>query len=174
MAWEMQILSELLCKEGAMNSDDGLIKDKHLLIAVDETESSRRAVSYVAEFLGGLNGFRVTLMSVIPEPEEDFFDNNAHMDARIKDKTDVTNAMLEKYSKVLIQSGFPEEKVRYHTSVGQAKVYSQGILEARSNLSCCTIVVGSRHKSKSEEFLYGSTSSKLIHDARNCSVWVVE
>ena len=35
-------------------------KDKHLLVAVDESDSSRRAVLYVADFLGGFPGFTVT------------------------------------------------------------------------------------------------------------------
>jgi nucleotide-binding universal stress UspA family protein len=36
------------------------------------------------------------------------------------------------------------------------------------------VVVGRHHKSKAEEFLFGSTSSKLIHEAKKCAVWVVE
>ena len=42
------------------------IKDKHLLIAVDESDSSRRAVLYVADFLGGFPGFTVTLLQHHP------------------------------------------------------------------------------------------------------------
>ena len=49
-------------------------KDKHFLIAVDESESSKRAVLYVADIIGGFPGFKVTLLSIIPEPEDDFFD----------------------------------------------------------------------------------------------------
>ncbi len=150
------------------------IQDKHLLIAVDESDSSRRAVLYVADFLGGFPGFRVTLLSVIPEPEEDFFDTDEEMNAWIRSKIDATNKMLENYRQVLIQSGFPQDKVRYRACMGEAKAFSEAILETRCDLSCCTIVVGSHHKSKTEEFLFGSTSSKLIHEAKNCSVWVVE
>ena len=37
------------------------------------------------------------------------------------------------------------------------------------------MVVGRRHKTKTEEFLFGSTSiSRLIHEAKNCAIWVVE
>ena len=151
-----------------------LMKDKHLLIAVDETESSRRAVLYVADFLGGFPGFRVTLLSVIAEPEEDFFDTEEEVNTWIRNKIDVTNKMLENYRQVLIQSGFPEDKVRHRACVGEAKAFSDAILETRCDLSCCTIVVGRHHKSKTEEFLFGSTSSKLIHEAKSCSVWVVE
>ena len=51
------------------------MKDRHVLIAVDNTDNSKRAVLYVADFLGGNPGFKATLLSVIPEPEADFFEN---------------------------------------------------------------------------------------------------
>ena len=60
-----------------MSPESNPVKDKHLLIAVDDSDSSRRAVLYVADFLGGFPGFTVTLLRVIPAPEEDFFDSAA-------------------------------------------------------------------------------------------------
>jgi len=153
---------------------DATIKDKHLLIAVDESDSSRRAVLYVADFLGGFPGFTVTLMSIIPEPEEDFFDSETEQTAWTREKLEAANKMLGNYRQVLIQSGFPEEKVRYRSCVGEAKSFSEAILDTRCDLTCCTVVVGRHHKSKTEEFLFGSTSNRLIHEAKNCAVWVVE
>jgi len=51
---------------------------------------------------------------------------------------------------------------------------SDMILSFQCDMSCCTVVVGRHHKSKTEEFLFGSISSQLIHEAKNCAVWVVE
>lgn len=154
--------------------NEGQLKDKHLLIAVDETESSRRAVLYVADFLGGFPGFTLTLLSIIPEPEEDFFDSEEDRVAWTRDKLASVNRLLDNYRTVLIQAGFPEEKVRYRSCVGDKDSYAEAILEMRCDLSCCTVVVGRHHKSRAEEFLFGSTSSKLIHEAKNCAIWVVE
>jgi nucleotide-binding universal stress UspA family protein len=153
---------------------DAAIKDKHLLVAVDESDSSRRAVLYVADFLGGFPGFTVTLISVIPEPEEDFYDTEEEMNAWIRGKIDTINKMLANYKQILIQAGFPEEKVRLRSCVGEAKSFSDAILETHCDLTCCTVVVGRHHKTKTEEFLFGSTSTRLIHEAKNCAVWVVE
>ena len=150
------------------------VKDKHLLIAVDDSESSKRAVLYVADILGGFPGFAVTLLSVIPDPEEDFFDSDAEMTAWVKEVLDKTNAMLETYRTILVQAGFPEDKVRYSACVGESKALSDAILATRCDLTCCTVVVGRHHKSKAEEFLFGSTSNRLVHEAKNCAVWVVE
>ena len=153
---------------------ENLVKDKHLLIAVDGSESSKRAVLYVADLLGGFPGFRVTVLSIIPEPEEDFFDSEKERVAWSKEKIEAANRLLETYRQVLIQSGFPEGKVRTRSCVGETKEFAEAILEAQHGMESCTIVVGRHHKSKTEEFLFGSTSSRLIHEARNCAVWVVE
>jgi len=149
-------------------------KDKHFLIAVDESESSKRAVLYVADIVGGFPGFRVTLLSIIPKPEEDFFDSEAEETAWLKEKTGAANRTLENYRQIMIQAGFPPEKVRIRSCVGEEKSFAEAILDTRCDLTCCTVVVGRHHKSKTEEFLFGSTSSKLIHEAKGCAVWVVE
>ncbi len=155
-------------------AQDNPVKDKHLLIAVDESESSKRAVLYVADFLGGLPGFTATLCSIIPAPEPDFFDREEQEKAWIKEKTAQVGKMLENYRQVLIQSGFSEDKVRIRSFVNEGKSFADAILNMRCDLTCCTVVVGRHHKSRTEEFLFGSTSSKLIHEAKNCAVWVVE
>jgi nucleotide-binding universal stress UspA family protein len=153
---------------------DSPVKDKHLLIAVDDSESSKRAVLYVADLLGSLPGFTVTLCSIIPAPEPDFFDREEQEQAWIKEKTAQTGNMLEKYRQVLIQSGFSDDKVGIQSFMNTEKSFADAILAMRCDLACCTVVVGRHHKSKTEEFLFGSTSSKLIHEAKNCAVWVVE
>jgi len=157
-----------------MKSGDMQVKDKHLLIAVDESDSSRRAVLYVADFLAGFPGFMVTLLSIVPDPEEDFFDSEAEFNTWVREKLDAANRMLENYKKILIQAGFPEDKVRFRACIGEAKSFSEAILDTRCDLSCCTVVVGRHHKTKAEEFIFGSTSSRLIHEAKGCAVWVVE
>ncbi len=158
-----------------MKSENNVqMKDKQLLIAVDESESSRRAVLYVADFLGGFPGFAVTLISIIPDPEEDFYDSEAELNAWIKNKLDNVNDLLENYRRILVQSGFPDDKVRFKSCVGEAMSLADAILDTRCDLTCCTVVVGRHHKTKAEEFLFGSTSSKLVHEAKGCAVWVVE
>ncbi len=158
----------------SVNTAQPTVKDKHLLIAVDESDSSRRAVLYVADFLGGFPGFAVTLLRIIPAPEEDFFENDAEKNRWIREKVQAANTMLATYRQILIQSGFPEEKVRFLACIEESKSFSEAILETRCDLTCCTIVVGRHHKTKTEEFLFGSTSNSLIHQAKNCAVWVVE
>ncbi len=149
-------------------------RDKHILVAVDPSESSKRAVLYVADFVGGFPGFTVTLLSIINEPGEDFFETDDEHKIWISNATEKSVQLLGKYRQILIQSGFPEEKVKTSVCVDAPGSLADLILSFQCNLNCCTIVVGRHHKSKTEEFLFGSTSSQIIHDAKNCAIWVVE
>lgn len=157
-----------------MNNANETVRDKHLMIAIDQAEDSKHAVLYVADFLGGFPGFRVTLLSIIQEPEEDFFESEQERNEWTKSKEKEMNQVLENYRQVLIQSGFSEDKVDIKLCVGDAKSLSDMILSMQCQLSCCTVVVGRHHKSKTEEFLLGSVSSQVVHEAKNCAVWVVE
>lgn len=156
----------------AENNDH--MQDKHFLVAVEGSESSKRAVMYVADLLGGFPGVSVTLFTIIPVPEEDFFDQVEDERVWIKEKTEGAKALLENYRQILLHSGFTEEKVNIRICLNEGTSFVEAILETHCDLSCCTVVVGRHHKSKTEEFLFGSISNKLIHEAKNCAVWVVE
>jgi len=46
---------------------------KRFLIAVDETETSMRAVRYAGELAGPLQGIEILLFHVYPEPQPDYY-----------------------------------------------------------------------------------------------------
>jgi nucleotide-binding universal stress UspA family protein len=148
--------------------------DKKILIAVDESENSKMALLYVADFLGGFNGFSAIILSVIAVPEEGFFESDAERKSWIESKRQSISKMLGRYQQILIQSGFPEGKVLTELVLAKDRPVSEIILEKQEQYDACTLVVGRRGVSKHEEFLFGSVSSKLIHLANRCAVWVVE
>ncbi|MBI4682411.1 MAG: universal stress protein [Nitrospirae bacterium] len=155
----------------AGNSD--LLKDRHVLIALDESENAKRALLYAADFLGGVPGFRATLLSIIPEPPEDFFGTDKDRQMWIEDQHFKAKEMLDKYRRILIQSGFSEDKVEVLIDVKNCPSVAECILEEQRKLGCCTVIVGRRGISKTEEFMFGSTSSKILHAGKNCAVWVI-
>ena len=150
------------------------IKERHVLVAVDKSENAKRAVLYVADFLGGVPGFRVTLLSIVPEPSVDYFETNEEQKAWVKEHSSGTEKMLRNYREVLIQSGFSEDKVAVRVEVRNCPSIADCIIDDQKKLGCCTIVLGRRGITKKEEFLYGSTSSKVMHCGKNCAVWVIE
>jgi nucleotide-binding universal stress UspA family protein len=152
----------------------GLIKDRHILIAVDDTESSQRAVLYVADFLGDAPGFRATIFSLLPLPTTEFFESEEERSTWIRERLSKMEGLLETYRKILIQSGFPEEKVFSEVVVKESPSIAEGIMDEQQKLGSCTIVVARHGISREEEFLMGSTTNKLLHMPKNCSLWIIE
>ncbi|MCF8061676.1 MAG: universal stress protein [Deltaproteobacteria bacterium] len=148
--------------------------NKNILIAVDESENARRAVSYVGQLLGGLEGFSVLLLHVFPEPDEDFFRTQAEKEQWMEKRRQKMESVLADYRGMLIDSGFGEDQVRTRSTMRYCPSMAECILEERGETEYSTIVVGRQGLSRSEEFLFGSISSKIVNHARNCTVWVVE
>lgn len=148
--------------------------DRHILVALDETDSATRALLYVADFLGGYQGIRVTLLRIIQEPSEDFFEDCNARAQWIKGQYDKSIKMLETYREVLIQSGFGSDKVTIKVNIRNCSSIAEAILGVQESDGCCTVVVGRRAISRKEEFIFGSTTNKMLHAEKKCALWVVE
>jgi nucleotide-binding universal stress UspA family protein len=148
--------------------------DRHLLLAVDGSASSERAVFYVADFLGGLPGFRVTLLHILSVPQEDLFASEEERASWLMEHEEEARRFLGRYRLILEEAGFPEEKVGFRVLSRVGGIVSDIILDAHRKLGSCTIVLGRGGKSRKEEFLFGSVSNRIVHQARGCSVWVIE
>jgi nucleotide-binding universal stress UspA family protein len=149
-------------------------KDRHILLAVDESANARRAVRYVADLLGGMTGFRVTLLSIIPEPSEDYFAADADRKEWTEKYRARVLAILEECRRMLIDSGFGEDRVEVMVDSMYCPSVAECVMNEQKKLGCSTIVVGRRGISKREEFLFGSTSNKILHEVKDCAVWVIE
>lgn len=147
---------------------------RHLLLAVDASEGSRRAVAYVADFFGGFPAIYVTLLSILPELPEDAFESEASRPQRLEERQRAREAVLAEYRKILVGGGLREEQIATHLRVRSYTSLGDAILEEQERLRCCIVVVGRRGLSRQEEFLFGSTSNRILHHARGCAVLVVE
>jgi nucleotide-binding universal stress UspA family protein len=155
-----------------INDETGF--NKNILIAVDESDNARRAVSYVGQLLAGIKGFKVLILHVIRQPEEDFFSTFAEKDKWLGQYKLKVDAMLKNYREILIGDGFEPEDVSVRSKLRYCPSLAECILAERNQMKCSTIVVGRQGLSRSEEFLFGSVSSKIVNHARDCTVWVVE
>ena len=148
--------------------------NKNVLIAVDDSDNSRRAVNYVGQLLAGDRQCRITLLHIIPEPEEDFFPDLRDQNRWLSRYRRKMTALLEAHRNELIENGFQAGDVDVLLKQRFCPSMAECILKERQKLACDTIVVGRQGLSRSEEFLFGSISSKIVTHARNCTVWVVE
>lgn len=147
---------------------------KKILIAVNASENSRRAVSYVSKILGGFSGFHVVFLHVIDPPEEDYFSCRAEQEKWMAQHRIEIDRLLEGYRQIFIREGFDPKALSLRKTLRFRPSVAECILEEQARLECGTIVVGRQALSRSEEFLFGSISSKIVSHAKNCTVWVVE
>jgi len=148
--------------------------NKNILIAVDESENARRAVSYVSQLLAGVKGFKILILHVISQPEEDYFPTFSEKEIWLSKYRLKVNVMLENYHQMLIREGFEPDDISVRSTIRYCPSLSECILAEQNKTQFSTIVVGRQGLSRSEEFLFGSISSKIVNHARNCTVWIVE
>jgi nucleotide-binding universal stress UspA family protein len=148
--------------------------NKNILIAVDDSENARRAVSYVSQLLSGVKGFKILILHVISQPEEDYFSTSAEKESWLSTYQLKVDVMLEDYRQILIREGFDPDDISVQSTLRYCPSLSECILAEQDKTQSSTIVGGRQGLSRREEFLFGSVSSKIVNHARNCTVWVVE
>lgn len=156
---------------------------KSILVAVDASENSARAVNYVGVMIGATPGFRVHLLYVERHPERDIFPDDASWKQACRQEESSIRDFLAKAMSSLEASGVALESISLEYAAAscdlgphRSKGYNVAhqILRVHQDGGYGTVVVGRRGVSKAEEFLFGSVTTKIIHNARDCTVWVVE
>ncbi len=146
-----------------------------VLIAVDLSENSLKAVDYVGRMLRCHDRVEITLLTVIKEPSADIVPDEAERAARIEEARRETLALMEQAGGRLTALGIPENRIRIKLQVCRKPMsVSDLILHEQKEGGYGTLVVGRRGVSKKEEFLFGSVSSRVVRDAKHCAVWVIE
>jgi nucleotide-binding universal stress UspA family protein len=153
--------------------NENIQRNRNILIAVDESDNAKRAVLYVKDLLAGLPGFHITIATIIIQPPEDYFITKQEKDTWIEDRNRKAQQILEGYRQIFIQSGFREADVESHLVMKECSSLAECLLSEQKKLSCGTVVIGRRGISRKEEFMFGSTSNKILHTAKDCSVWVI-
>ena len=148
--------------------------NKNILIAVDDSENSARAVQYVGQILEGNQGYKIALLHIIPEPEEDYFPNRRDQQRWLAGYREKMTTLLDQYRDILMEHGFSADEVTVQIKLRGCPSMAECILSERKSLGYDTIVVGRQGLSRSEEFLFGSISSKIVTHGGSCTVWVVE
>ena len=155
---------------------------KKILVAVDESKNSMKAVNYVAK---GINsGAAVTLFSVLPDPTAacgldsasltPLFRQNRQAFCALEDaKKDSVKAFMEKAKKALVAKGFASKKVTIKIKKKKAGI-ARDILKEAQQGKYDTVVIGRRGLSGIKQFVLGSVSKKVVEFAKTVSVIVVD
>lgn len=153
-----------------------LLAGKHpltdkILIAVDGSDSSFRAVDFVAGQLGPY-GYKAELLHVIRggalNPTNPEFIPAEMMELI----TEEMSKQLGKMKARLISAGFKPDNISEKILSG-VDSRSEAIVREAEEGDFGTIVLGRKGVSRIEEFFIGSVSEQVIHSGRDFTVWIV-
>jgi len=148
-----------------------------ILVAVDGSEGSRRAVDFVPNIARGLEQ-EVCLLYAVRRLNFSSFSQArpSEVEKAEKERQDETRRAMEQFMDEaragLVKAGFDPRKITRRIVTGVTSRAGTIIEEARQN-GYSTIVVGRRGISKAREFLMGRVSNKVIQLAREMAVWII-
>lgn len=162
------------------------MEPRKILVAVDASENALRAVNYTGDMMRGSDAIHIELVTIERLPERDLFATEDAWKTECKIRQEAYHKFLAKAQEILVGKGISEGKIftRYIEScksplIGPSSVCSFGTDIAQDIMGIIekegfgTVVIGRRGVSKKEEFLFGSVSTKIVHYAKGCAIWVV-
>ena len=153
-----------------------------ILVALDESKSSLKAIRYVAETMKC--EMEITLLSVLPDATAacgldspslvPLFKENREAFCSIEDaKREHVQTFINQARDALVMSGFSPKNVKVKIRK-KKKGIAQDIMKEAKEGGYDTIVLGRRGLSGIKEFFMGSVSSKVVHSAEDMAVIVVD
>ena len=159
-----------------------------ILLAVDESENSHRAVKYVGSLLRRTPDTAVTLFHVLKPMPRELLEHGGsenpageaqlgqqlrhEQEAWIRKEGESESHVLSKAYETLTQAGFDRSQVTL--KVGHEDDIAGNILEEARNGKHETIVVGRHGTSRVNRLFGGSVTDQLLRDAKGFVIWVVE
>ncbi len=143
------------------------------LIALDETETSLKAVEYVGRMTQFLPKVTICLLHIYPEPPPDFFYTGGEIEAYKGSRVERAEKIFSQAEEILTEKGIAMENVCRDVHMAEEITISQAVLEVQKDGEYGTVVTGKRGVSKAEEFLFGSISNALARHSQGFVSWIV-
>lgn len=156
---------------------------EQILLAIDESAASRRAVEYVAAWADGAR-FTVRVVHVLepipvallgPAERASFGLSSPEADRWLASSKETARATLLGAVERLTAAGIDAERVEYEfLSVHPEGSAVSGLLQAAQEHGCGTIVVGRSTLPWHREMFHHHFADELLRKAEGFTVWVVE
>ena len=155
---------------------DGEAASDNIMIAVDGSESSLRAVDHLSFIVGGNPDVKISFFHVTPRLQDvcsvDFDDIETETFEEIVRKGDKVciDRFYSHALKMLKEAGVQESQIEVETVEGVFRV-GKAILDAYRKGKFGALVIGRRGMGK--KFFTGSVSRQIINQFSNGALWVV-
>lgn len=154
----------------------GDIRSNKMLLAVDASENSHKAVDYIGAVTADTEA-EVTLFHVVRSVGLGFVDDYALRDQEMEERlTEETGRdiprMFRSYKESLEKAGVTSARISSKPTMHSTSRAGDIVKEAKDG-GYGTIVMGRRGLSKVREFLMGRVTNKVLSRAEGFAVWIV-
>jgi nucleotide-binding universal stress UspA family protein len=155
----------------------GKFDSRKLLVPIDSSPNSKRVLDHVAWLLSEAGPMEVTILHVLaPLIVRDatlMWTGLAELESTVEQRLiDDAEEMLFQAKTYLIESDIPAFAIKTRLETRAPGVARTILQEAREG-GYSSIMIGRRGISRTERFLFGSVSNKIVHQARDLAVWVI-
>jgi nucleotide-binding universal stress UspA family protein len=142
-----------------------------VLVAVNDSLSSRAALEFVANLPLVSEDFRIALVHILRKPSA----SEELMGKKFAEEQPKRFlALLEKAKQMLIERGFRAEYIETRLISEPYPTVADGIIDQCKKRDCTMVVVGRKRMSKAEEFVLGDVCVKLVRGLDKVAVLVVK
>lgn len=153
---------------------------KKILLAVDNTRPSRRALAYAAGLFTTIDSLSYVLFHIQPmislflqEEARRSAGGRKQLEKVVKRNQEEAGKLLEEYKKVLEETGIPPERIECITRTRNLG-YAKDIIEFAQSKRYDAIVVGRRGISGLQKMYSGSVTTDILEQSQVIPVWMVD
>jgi nucleotide-binding universal stress UspA family protein len=159
------------------------MKNNKLLVVVDESPATRRALQYVAQMGAGRRDFRVCLAHSLPAPPRQLVELRGVEKGRLRafrsrwvSAGEMTEQRaLERANAILRRGGLARGAIEAHYCYLVDGIRAtQEILKLAKMRKCDTVVIGRSSLSWLSELIHGDPAEEFVRQGKGFTIWVVE
>lgn len=142
-----------------------------ILVAVNDSLSSRAVVDFLARMPVGSYDCRVVLVHILRKPSasEELMGKKFTEEQPKRFMTVLRNAREK-----LVESGYKAENIEMELISEPYPTVADGIIDQCMKRNCTMVVLGRKRMSKAEEFVMGDVCVKLVRSLEKVAVLVVK
>jgi nucleotide-binding universal stress UspA family protein len=159
------------------------MKNRKLLVVVDESPATKKALQYVAQIVGRRKDFRICLAHSLHEPPPELVELRGAEKDRLQtyklqwiaSEEMTEQRALKRANAVLLQGGVSRGAVEAHYCYLVAgALATKEILEFARVQKCDTVVIGRESLSWLKELIQGDPAEELVRLGEGFTIWIVE
>jgi nucleotide-binding universal stress UspA family protein len=145
--------------------------NRSILVVLNDTPCSKLALEFLAQCPLSFPEVRITILHVFRKPS-----GSEEMMGKkfLKSQKERVDKAMANARQRLIEAGYPPDNVRTHIATQPYPTVADGIIAKVNKDNHDIVVIGRKNMSKSEEFVMGDASIRLLRALEKAAVIVVK